>query len=61
MFMGHSGKHEPWVVFDFSDLMLNFCLGKGAGEMAQWLKALAAFPEDLRSVPTTHNKDHTCL
>jgi hypothetical protein len=26
----------------------------GAGEMDQWLKALAALPEDLGSIPSTH-------
>jgi hypothetical protein len=26
----------------------------GAGEMTGWLRALAALPEDLSSVPSTH-------
>jgi hypothetical protein len=32
-----------------------------AGEMAQWLKALAAFPEALGSVPSTHLAAHSSL
>jgi hypothetical protein len=32
-----------------------------AGEMAQWLKALAAFPEALGSIPSTHVAAHNCL
>jgi hypothetical protein len=31
----------------------------GAGEMAQWLRALVAFPDDLRSIPSTHMVVHT--
>jgi hypothetical protein len=27
---------------------------KGAGEMVQWLNALAALPEDPDSIPSTH-------
>jgi hypothetical protein len=26
----------------------------GAGEVAQWLRALSALPEDLNSIPSTH-------
>jgi hypothetical protein len=29
--------------------------------MAQWLRALAALPEDLGSVPRTHVADHNHL
>ena len=32
----------------------------GAGEMAQWLRALAALPEDLGSNPSTHMAAHNC-
>jgi hypothetical protein len=32
-----------------------------AGEMAQWLRALAAFPGDLGSIPSTHMVDRSCL
>ena len=30
-----------------------------AGEMAQWLRALAALPEDLSSIPSNHMAAHT--
>jgi hypothetical protein len=33
----------------------------GAGEMAQQLKALAALPEDLGSIPSTHMTTYNCL
>ena len=33
----------------------------GAGEMAQWLRALTAPPEDLGSIPSTHMAAHSCL
>ena len=33
----------------------------GAGEVADWLGALAVFPEDLGSIPSTHMAAHTCL
>ena len=33
----------------------------GAGEMAQCLKALAAFLEDLGSIPSTHIAAHKSL
>jgi hypothetical protein len=29
--------------------------------MAQWLRALAAFPEDSSSIPSTHMADHNYL
>ena len=32
----------------------------GAGEMAQWLRALAALSEDPGSIPNTHTADHNC-
>ncbi|CAH6901579.1 Dclk2 [Phodopus roborovskii] len=35
--------------------------GEETGEMAQWLRALAALPEDLGSVPSTHMATHSCL
>jgi hypothetical protein len=31
------------------------------GETAQWLRALAALPEDLGSIPSTHTAAHNCL
>ena len=31
-----------------------------AGEMAQWLRALAALREDLGSIPSTHKAAHSC-
>ena len=34
---------------------------KGLGEMAQQLRALAALPEDLGSIPSTHTAAHNCL
>ena len=33
----------------------------GAGEMAQWLRALAALPEVPRSIPSTHMVAHNHL
>ena len=33
----------------------------GAGQMAQWLRALPALPEDLGSIPSTHVAAHNCL
>ena len=32
-----------------------------AGEMAQWIRALAALPEDPGSIPSTHMAAHNCL
>jgi hypothetical protein len=32
----------------------------GAGEMAQWLKALAAFSEVLSSIPSNHMAAYNC-
>ena len=34
---------------------------KGAGEMAQWLRALAALPEGLSLIPSTHMVAHSHL
>lgn len=31
------------------------------GETAQWLKTLAALPEDPDPIPITHMRAHTCL
>jgi hypothetical protein len=36
-------------------------VGKGAGEMAQWLRALASLPEDLGLIPSTHIRVHNHL
>jgi hypothetical protein len=37
-------------------------MGTGdAGEMAQWLGALAVLPEDTGSVPGTYMVAHNCL
>ena len=33
----------------------------GIGEVAQRLRALAAFPEELGSIPNTHMAAHNCL
>jgi hypothetical protein len=35
--------------------------GPGAGEMAQWLRALTALPEVLRSIPSNHTVAHNHL
>lgn len=35
--------------------------GNGAGEMAQWLLTLSAFPDDIGSVPTNDKVVHNCL
>ena len=32
-----------------------------AGEMTQWLRALAALPEDPSSIPSTHMAARACL
>ena len=34
---------------------------KGAGEMALWLKALDAPPEDQSSIPSNHMAAHSCI
>jgi len=34
---------------------------KGAGEMAQWLRALTALPEILSSIPSNHMVGHSHL
>jgi hypothetical protein len=34
---------------------------QGAGEMAQWLRALTALPKDLGSIPRTHMVAHSHL
>ena len=34
---------------------------RGAGEMAQRLRALTALPEDPGSIPSTHMAAHNCL
>ena len=31
---------------------------RGAGEMVQWLRALATLPEDPGSIPSTHTEAH---
>jgi hypothetical protein len=33
----------------------------GTGEVAQWLRALTTFPEDLGSISSTHMAAHNCL
>jgi hypothetical protein len=33
----------------------------GAGEMAQWLRALSILPKDPGSIPSTHMAAHNCL
>jgi hypothetical protein len=33
----------------------------GAGEMAQWLKALVVLPEDLGSIPSTYTAAYNSL
>jgi hypothetical protein len=33
----------------------------GAGEMAQWLRALAALPDVKSSIPSSHMAAHNCL
>ena len=37
-----------------SDISLDIKYSRGAGEMAQWLRALTAPPEVLSSVPSNH-------
>jgi hypothetical protein len=37
---------------------VHYSILKGAGEMAQWLRALAALPEVLSPVPSTHTVAH---
>jgi len=36
-------------------------VGKGAGEMAQWLRALTVLPEVLSSNPSNHMEAHNYL
>jgi hypothetical protein len=40
---------------------MNKYIRLGAGEMAQWLRALAALSEDLDSIPSSHMAAHNCL
>jgi hypothetical protein len=40
-------------------LLESVCLG--AGEMAQWLRALTSLPEVLSSIPSTHMVPHNHL
>jgi hypothetical protein len=45
----------------YSEVHLKNTRFKGARELAQWLKTLAALPEDLGSVPSTHMVTHMYL
>jgi hypothetical protein len=54
----------PLFIYGFSPLTLRRTLNKkiiGAGEMAWWLRTLAALLEDLGSIPSTHKAAHNCL
>lgn len=42
-------------------LLFSFLLEPGPEEVAMWLTVLAAFTEDLSSVPKTHMAAHNCL
>ena len=46
----------------FSEFKINIkiCMG-WAGKMAQWLRALAALPEDAGSIPSTQVAPYNCL
>ena len=56
-----------WEADDFSTLVCRTKLEEvknfkaEAGEMAQWLRALTAFPEDLSSIPRNHMVSHNHL
>jgi hypothetical protein len=53
------------IFFLYSKLSTQMCTLEvqtlGAGETAQWLRALVAFLEDLGSVPNTHRVAHNHL
>jgi hypothetical protein len=36
-------------------------VGSGAGKVAQWLRELAALPEALTAILSTHGVPHNCL
>jgi hypothetical protein len=47
---------------DLGPMILFFKMSlKGAGEMAQRLRPLIAFPEDQVLIPSTYTAVHTCL
>jgi hypothetical protein len=56
-------KVNPTGVLDVnaSELEPTEKLRFGAGEMAQWLRALAALPEVLSSIPSNHTVAHNHL
>ena len=45
----------------FTDSLCQDFFFKRNGEMAQWLRALTAFPEVLRSIPSNHKVAHNHL
>jgi hypothetical protein len=52
---GIKGTHKTLLSFVFNNsLYLSSKYGLGTGEVAQCLRALAAFPEGLGSIPSTH-------
>jgi hypothetical protein len=55
-------RHKTYVLTILIYFYYYYSRGKiGTGEMAQWPKALAAFPEDLGSASNTHMVTHNHL
>jgi hypothetical protein len=48
-----------WLFFSLFKVKENHMCG--TGEMAQWLRALTAFPEVLSSIPSNHKVVHNHL
>jgi len=53
----HTHTHSPFSVnkITFKNVVT------GAGEMAQWIRALAVLPEDPSSIPSNHMVAHNSL
>jgi hypothetical protein len=63
--LGSEARTSFMVVGKFSTNQNTSLIGvksqnNGAGEMVQWSRALAALPEDLGSIPSTHMAAHNC-
>lgn len=56
--------HSPESLLQYNPAPLACCVKKnvpGAREMTQWLRALAALPENSGSIPRTYMGAHNCL
>ena len=57
----HTPIDHQWMPIIIVNERSNHKGGVGAGEMAQWLGALTAFPEVLSSLPSNHMVAHNHL